>query len=29
MTAGKYLSDHRKHRYEPLDEPKNNLAEFL
>ena len=24
-----YLSDHRKYRYELVDEPKNNLTEFL
>ena len=25
----KYHSDHRKHKYEIIDEPKNNLTEFL
>ena len=29
MTTGKYLLDHRKHRYELADEPKNNPSEFL
>ena len=29
MTAGKYLLDHRKHRYGLIDEPKTNLTEFL
>ena len=24
-----YLSDYGKHRYEPVDEPKNNPTEFL
>ena len=27
-TTLKYLSDHRKHRYELADEPKNNPIEF-
>ena len=29
MTIGKYLSDHRKHRHELVDEPKNNSMEVL
>ena len=27
--AIKYHSDHRKHRYELVDEPKNNAIKFL
>ena len=29
MTTVKYLSDHRKRRYELIDEPKNNPTQFL
>ena len=29
VTTAKYLSDNRKHRYELVDEPKNNPTEFL
>ena len=29
VTTTKYLSDNRKHRYELVDEPKNNPTEFL
>ena len=28
VTTVKYLSEHKKHRYELTDEPKNNPAEF-
>ena len=28
-TTIKYCSDNRKHRYELVEEPKNNLVEFL
>ena len=29
MITGKYFSDYRKHRYELVDEPKNNPTEPL
>ena len=29
VTTVKYFSGHRKHRYETVDEPKNNPTEFL
>ena len=29
VTSVNYLSDYGKHRYEPVDEPRNNPTEFL
>ena len=29
LIAVKYVSDHKKHRYELVDEPKNNPTEIL
>ena len=29
LIAVKYVSDHKKHRYEIVDEPKNNPTEIL